>query len=97
MIKINLSPQVRAGTLTVSKSGDALTINGVVYDFTPLTEGSTLPAAAVDCEYIVGPVSRVDNEIELTLLLPITANASEAAKYPEPITMTTDGEVALPC
>ena len=38
-----------------------------------------------------------DDEIELTLLLPITADASEAAKYPEPITMTIDGEVVLPC
>lgn len=97
MFKINLSPQVRDGTLTVSKSGDALTINDVTYDFTPLTEGSTLPAEAVECEYIVGEVKRVDGEIELTLLLPITRDASEAAKYPEPITMTTDGEVALPC
>lgn len=97
MIKINLSPQVRAGTLTVSKSGDALIVNGETFDFSPLTEGSTLPAAAVDCEYIVGEVKRVDGEIELTLLLPITRDASEAAKYPEPITMTTDGEVVLPC
>ena len=96
-MKINLSPQVRTDTLVVSKFGDALTINGVTYDFTPLTEGSTLPAAAVDCEYIVGEVKRVDGEIELTLLLPITRDASEAAKYPEPITMTTDGEVVLPC
>ena len=96
-MKINLSPQVRNGTLSVSKSGDTLTINGVTYDFTPLTGGSTLPAAAVDCEYIVGEVKREDGEIELTLLLPITRDASEAAKYPEPITMTTDGEVVLPC
>ena len=96
-MKINLCPQVRTDTIVVSKSGDALTINGVTYDFTPLTEGSTLPAAAVDCEYIVGEVKREDGEIELTLLLPITRDASEAAKYPEPITMTTDGEVVLPC
>ena len=96
-MKINLSPQVRTDALVVSKSGDALTINDVTYDFTPLTEGSTLPAEAIECEYIVGEVKRVDNEIELTLLLPIKADASESAKYPEPITMTTDGEVALPC
>ena len=96
-MKINLSPQVRAGTLVVTKSGDTLTINGVVYDFTPLTEGSTLPAEAIGCEYIVGPVSRVDGEIELTLLLPIGVNATEAQRYPEPITVTSDGEVALPC
>lgn len=96
MIKINLSPQVRVGTLTVSKSGDALIVNGETYDFSQLTEGSTLPADAIDSEYFVGPISRVDGEIELTLLLPITRDASEAAKYPEPITMTADGEVILP-
>lgn len=96
-MKINLSPQVRTDALVVSKSGDALIVNGVTYDFTQLTEGSTLPAEAIECEYIVGEVKREDGEIELTLLLPITADASEAAKYPEPVTMTTDGEVALPC
>ena len=97
MFKINLSPQVRDGTLTVLKSGDALIVNGETFDFSQLTEGSTLPAEAIECEYIVGPVTRVDGEIELTLLLPITCDASEAAKYPEPITMTADGEVILPC
>ena len=96
-MKINLSPQVRTDALVVSKSGDALTIKGITYDFTPLTEGSTLPAEAVECEYIVGEVKRVEGEIELTLLLPIRADASEAAKYPDSITMTTDGEVVLPC
>ena len=96
-MKINLSPQVRTDALVVTKFGDALTIKGVVYDFAPLTEGSTLPAEAIECEYIVGEVKRGDGEIELTLLLPITRDASEAAKYPEPITMTIDGEVVLPC
>ena len=47
-MKINLSPQVRTDTLVVSKSGDALTINGIVYDFAPLTEGSTLPVEAIE-------------------------------------------------
>lgn len=96
-MKINLSPQVRTDALVVSKSGDALTINDVVYDFSQLTEGSTLPAEAIDSEYFVGDVRRENGDIELTLLLPITADASEAAKYPEPITLTTDGEVTLPC
>lgn len=96
-MKINLSPQVRTDALVVTKFGDALTIKGVVYDFTPLTEGSTLPAEAVDCEYIVGEVKRVDGEIELTLLLPISIFAGLDARYPEPIAMTTDGEVVLPC
>lgn len=96
-MKINLSPISGMDTVTVMKHGDALTINGVVYDFTPLTEGSTLPAEAIECEYIVGPVSRKNGDIELTLLLPITATAGKAARFPQPITITTDGEVTLPC
>lgn len=96
MFKITLSPQVRTDTLVVSKSGDALIINGVTYDFSPLTEGSTLPAEATECEYIVGPVSRGNGDISLTLLFPISSNATEAQRFPEMLTVTEDGEVILP-
>ena len=96
MFHIRLSPQVRDGTLTVSKSGDALTINGVTYDFTQLTEGSTLPADAIDSEYFVGEAKRENGDIELTLLRPISVNATEAQRFPQPITVSADGEVTLP-
>ena len=96
MIKINLSPQVRAGTLAVSKSGDALIVNGETFDFTQLTEGSTLPADAIDSEYFVGEAKRENGDIELTLLLPIGLNATEAQRFPQPITVSVDGEVTLP-
>lgn len=96
MIKINLSPQVRDGTLTVSKSGDALIVNGITYDFTQLTEGSTLPADAIDNEYFVGETKRENGDIELTLLLPIGLNATEAQRFPEPLEVTLDGAVTLP-
>ena len=96
MFKINLSPQVRDGTLTVSKSGDALIVNGETFDFSQLTEGSTLPAEAIDSEYFVGETKRENGDIELTLLLPIGVNATEAQRYPEPITVTLDGTVTLP-
>ena len=96
MFKINLSPQVRDGTLTVSKSGDALIVNGETYDFSQLTEGSTLPAEAIDSEYFVGEAKRENGDIELTLLLPIGVNATEAQRYSEPITVTSDGAVMLP-
>ena len=95
-MKITLSPQRRDDTLTVIKQGDTLTINGTAYDFTQLPDGGTLPADAVDCEYIVGSVDRVDGELELTLLLPHGANASEAARFPEPIINPADGELELP-
>ena len=40
MFKINLSPQVRLNTLTLSKQGETLVINGENYDFSQLTEGA---------------------------------------------------------
>ena len=95
-MKINLSPQRRDDTLTITKQGDVLTINGTAYDFTDLPDGGTLPADAVDCEYVFGSVDRVDGEIELTLLLPHGPNATEAARFPEPIIDPADGEVELP-
>ena len=95
-MKINLSPQRRDDTLTVFKQGDILTINGTDYDFTDLPDGGTLPAEAVDCEYVIGSVDRVNGELELTLLLPHGPNAYEAARFPEPIINPADGEVELP-
>lgn len=94
---INLSPQVRDDSLNVSKQGKKLIINGVEFDFSPLTEGSTLPAVAVECDFLVGDISMTDGDIELTLLLPISANASEAARFPAPLNVVSDGEVVLPC
>ena len=95
-MKINLSPQRRDDTLTVIKQGDTLTINGTAYDFSQLPDGGTLPADAVDCEYIIGSVDRVDGELELTLLLPHGENASEAARFPQPIINPADGKLELP-
>ena len=95
-MKINFSPQVREDTISITKTGDALTINDVAYDFAQLPDGATLPRDAVDCEYIASDVTRVNGEIELTLLLPITPQASEAARFPQPIIVTENGEVELP-
>jgi len=95
-MKLILSPQRLDGTLTITKQGDVLTINGAEYDFTSLPDGGTLPADAVDSEFVIGSVDRVGGELELTLLLPHGADASEAARFPEPIIEPADGEVELP-
>jgi hypothetical protein len=93
---INLSPQRRDDILTISKTGDTLTINGVSYDFSQLPNGATLPREAIDCEWIVSDVNRINGEIELTILLPHGANASHEARFPEPIIKNDDGQVVLP-
>lgn len=95
-MKITLSPQRRDETLTVSKQGAILTINGTAYDFSVIPDGATLPKDATDCEWLASDVERINGELELTLLLPHGANASEAARFPEPIINPADGELELP-
>lgn len=97
-MKIKLSPQRRDDVLTVSKLGDELTINGTKYDFSVIPDGSTLPDAstATGCEFLIGPISRVNGELELTLLFPNKADASEAARFPEPLIDPPDGPLVFP-
>lgn len=95
-MKINLSPQVRPDALEVLKAGDKLTINGELFDFTQLPEGGVLPAAAVDCQFIIGDVRREVGDLQLTLLLPIDWDAAESCAFPHPILNPADGRLSLP-
>ena len=93
---INLSPIRDDRVLNITKQGETLAINGVPFDFSQLPDGATLPREAIDCEFIVSDVNRVNGEIELTILLPHGANASHEARFPSPIIKNDDGQVVLP-
>ena len=95
-MKITLSPTRRDETLTASRDGDTLTLNGEELDFGPLEEGETLPADAIDSPWIAGDVTRTDGALHITLRLPHGANAPEETRFPEPIIDPPDGEIALP-
>lgn len=95
-MKINLSPQRRDDSLEVVRAGAALIINGISFDFSQMNDGDTLPAAAITSQWFVGQVDNVGGELELTLILPLPENYSQAQAFPEPITVTGDGPVALP-
>lgn len=95
-MKIFLTPKRCDGTLTVEKIGDVLRINNYEYDFSPIPDGSTLPSSAVDCEWISGDVERIDGTLHITLILPHGPDASEEARFPDPIENPGDGEVELP-
>lgn len=95
-MNINLSPQRRDDTLTVIKQGDTLTINGTAYDFSVIPDGATLPKDATDCEWLVSDVERIDGVLHLTLLLPNGKDASQAARFPQPIVNPADGGLELP-
>lgn len=95
-MRINLSPQRRDDTLTVVVAGDTIMLNGELLDFSQLPEGATLPSSAVSNQWLFGNIHRVDGVIELTLILPLAAEASEAACFPEPLNVLVDGLVELP-
>lgn len=93
MFKINLSPQVREDTLSVSVSGSTIIINGQTFDLEPLQDGATLPCDAFATEFIVSDVARSGDTIELTLLFPIPSNATEEQRFPKPVYVDASGQV----
>lgn len=95
-MKITLSPQISDLALDLVRDGDALGINGALYDFSALPDGATLPAGAVDCDWIVGPVERIGGVLHVTVRLPIPVMATAEQRFPAPIVDPPDGPVALP-
>lgn len=96
---IKLSPRVCDDAQpAISVSGDVLTIDGTVLDFSPLSEGEALPSEAVDSPWLqqYSEVTRVGGDVCLTLILPICWDAPEASRFPEPIIVDADGPVTLP-
>ena len=92
---INLSPVRSDAQITLAVSGDMLLINGVPFDFSPLPNGGVLPGAAIDSAWITEDVKRVNGEIQVTVMMPHAEDASEAARFPQPITAAA-GPVELP-
>lgn len=96
-MRISFAPQRRDDTLSVSKSGDVLTINGDAFDFTSLPNGGTIPAGVVPCQLITGPVDRtISGDLHITLVLPHGPSPSNAVSFPDPIENAPDGEISLP-
>lgn len=96
---INLSPQGRNDTLSVSRRGDVLTINGQDYDLSLIPDGATLPNAheATGCEFITGDIKRVDGTLHITLILPHgDLPQPQERLFPQPIINPEDGEIKLP-
>lgn len=95
-MKITFNPQRRDGAITVSKLGDVLTINGIDYDFSVIPDGATLPASAVDCEYLSGNIERIGGVLHLAITLPHGPNPSQDVAFPAPIINPADGVLELP-
>ncbi len=95
-MKIDLTPIRSDATLSLVRTGDTLSINGISYDFSPLPDGARLPRTALDCPWVASDVERSDNRICLTLFLPHGPEMSLATRFPAPIIDPADGPVPLP-
>lgn len=96
-MRIAFSPQRRDDALTLEKTnGDRLRINGELFNFNALNDGDVIPARTIPCEWITGPVEKVDGEVRLTVILPHGPNPSQGVAFPEPITVTDDGPITVP-
>lgn len=93
---IKLSPQRRDDTLHVVRSGDTLSVNGLVFDFARVSEGDTLPWAAISSEWFAGNVDRINGHLVLTILLPNPWNYSPEQAFPVPLENVLDGPVIFP-
>lgn len=95
-MQISFSPRRQDKPLTLEKQGDALTINGEVFDFTPLPDRATLPREAVTCDWLASDVTRIDGEIHLTLILPHGRQAPKETLFPGVLSVATNGLIAIP-
>ena len=82
--------------LTLERRGDALVVNGTVYDFSGVSEGALLPAAAVAGDWVAGDVHRKDGILRIPVILPHRAAAPRAVRFPEAVAATQDGPIHLP-
>jgi hypothetical protein len=93
---IKLSPQRRDDTLVVTKTGSILSINDEVFDFSPLSDGATLPRSAINSEWFARDVEMISGELVITLLFPNPANSSPEQAFPVDLVDVPDGPVAFP-
>ncbi len=93
---ISFSPMRHDARLVLSRKGDALTINGEVFDFAPLPEGASLPAAAINSPWFADNVTRIDGVLHLSLILPHGLSAPMETLFPAALAVTGDGPITLP-
>lgn len=93
---IILVPQRRDDDQVVSVLGDVITLNGVEYDFSPLSEGDFLDADAFEEGGLVLGAKREGGKLVVTMFLALGPEATEAACFPQPLTNVADGPVELP-
>ncbi len=95
-MQISYSPQRRDVSLSLSKLGDVLMVNGEAFDLSVVPDGATLPQEAISSDWFAGPVERIGGELHISLFLPHGPSPSQALAFPQPITVNDDGPIEVP-
>lgn len=95
-MRIKFQPARRDDRLVVVKSGDTLTINEVLFDFSPMLDGDTLPAVAIESHWFTHDIGRINGTLEIALMLPLPADYSPEQAFPMDLVDVPDGPVAIP-
>lgn len=97
MVNIKFSP-TRSDVmplLTVSVKGFAITVNGEVFDFSPLQDGDTLNSFAIDSDYFVGDTTVTGADLNVTLAMPYRYTDDESITFPKAVSVRS-GKVKVP-
>lgn len=107
-MKITFVKQVRSGSISLRKEGEKLIVdNELTLDFSAIPDGATVQWGhwqgdvyvqhEKPTDLIVGPILRRSGEIEITLILPISATqSSSVTTFPDFLHVKTDGPIKLP-
>lgn len=100
MLHIHLSNQCRDDAVPKIErvSGDRLRINGDLFNFNPLSDGDSVMAADIPCEWIEAGslVRKIDGVVHITLILPHGPTPEPFQAFPAPIFDPPEGPVDLP-
>lgn len=95
-MKITFTPVRRDLDLSIARDGDTLIVNDVPLDFTALPEGAILPCGAVQNDWFVGDITRVNGVLCFGMILPYSSCAADADLSPFTLEITQNGDVDLP-
>lgn len=81
--------------LTVSVKGFVVTMNGEVFDFSPLKDGDSLHPDAVDNLYFTDDITVTGSDLNIGLLMPYRFTEDKFILFPSPVSVKS-GKVAVP-